>query len=63
MRFLLDAMPPRRLARRLTALGRDAVHALDLPLGKLTRDGLVIHESWRSGERGVTLTATAPQPG
>ena len=38
MRFLLDAMLPRRLARRLTALGRDAVHTLDLPLGNRTSD-------------------------
>jgi predicted nuclease of predicted toxin-antitoxin system len=33
MKVLLDAMLPRRLARRLTALGRDAVHTLDLPFG------------------------------
>ena len=38
MRFLLDAMLPRRLARRLTALGRDAVHTLDLPRGNRTSD-------------------------
>jgi predicted nuclease of predicted toxin-antitoxin system len=38
MRFLLDAMLPRRLARRLTALGRDVVHTLDLPLGNQTTD-------------------------
>jgi len=38
MRFLLDAMLPRRLARRLVASGHDAVHTLDLPSGNRTPD-------------------------
>jgi len=38
MRFLLDAMLPRRLARRLVAAGHDAVHTLDLSFGNRTPD-------------------------
>jgi predicted nuclease of predicted toxin-antitoxin system len=57
MRFLLDAMLPRRLARRLTALGRDAVHTLDLPLGDRTRDRDIRALADRDGRVVVTKDA------
>jgi predicted nuclease of predicted toxin-antitoxin system len=57
MRFLLDAMLPRRLARRLTALGRDAVHTLDLPLGNRTRDRDIRALADRDGRVVVTKDA------
>jgi len=38
MRLLLDATRPRRLARRLSASGHDAVHTLDFPAGDRTPD-------------------------
>jgi predicted nuclease of predicted toxin-antitoxin system len=57
MRFLLDAMLPRRLARRLTALGRDAVHTLDLPLGNRTSDRDIRTLADRDGRVVVTKDA------
>jgi predicted nuclease of predicted toxin-antitoxin system len=57
MRFLLDAMLPRRLARRLTALGRDAVHTLDLPLGNRTSDRDIRALADRDGRVVVTKDA------
>lgn len=38
MRFLIDAQLPRRLARRLSAAGHEALHTLDLPRGNRTTD-------------------------
>ena len=57
MRFLLDAMLPRRLARRLTALGRDTVHTLDLPLGNRTSDRGIRALADRDGRVVVTKDA------
>lgn len=57
MKFLLDAMLPRRLARRLTALGRDAVHTLDLPLGNRTSDRDIRGLADRDGRVVVTKDA------
>jgi len=57
MQFLLDAMLPRRLARRLTALGRDAVHTLDLPLGNRTSDRDICALADRDGRVVVTKDA------
>lgn len=38
MRFLVDAQLPARLARRLTEVGHDATHTLDLPEANRTPD-------------------------
>jgi predicted nuclease of predicted toxin-antitoxin system len=57
MRFLLDAMLPRRLARRLTVLGRDADHTLDLPLGNRTCDRDIRALADRDGRVVVTKDA------
>ena len=38
MRFLVDAMLPRRLAGRLERCGHDAIHTLDLPGGNRSDD-------------------------
>jgi predicted nuclease of predicted toxin-antitoxin system len=57
MRFLLDAMLPRRRARRLTALGRDAVHTLDLPLGNRTSDRDI--RAWADRDGRVVVTKDA----
>lgn len=38
MKWLIDAQLPRRLAMRLTELGHDAVHTLDLPRGNRSTD-------------------------
>ncbi len=38
MKFLVNAQLPRRLIHRLTELGHDALHTLDLPLGNRTPD-------------------------
>lgn len=42
MKFLVDAQLPKRFAQWLTQHGHDAVHTLDLPLGKRTRDSDVV---------------------
>ncbi len=57
MTFLLDAMLPRRLARRLAALGRDTVHPLDLPLGNRTSDRDIRELADREGRVVVTKDA------
>jgi len=57
MKFLLDAMLPRRLARRLTALGRDAVYTLDLPFGNRTSDRDIRALADRNGRVVVTKDA------
>lgn len=41
MKFLVDAQLPRRLAARLSALGHDALHTLDLPLANRTPDAKI----------------------
>jgi len=57
MRFVLDAMLPRRLARRLNASGHDAVHTLDLPLGNRTSDRDIRALADRDGRVVVTKDA------
>jgi len=57
MRFLLDAMLPRRLARRLTASGHDAVHTLELQAGNRTTDRDISAEADREGRAVVTKDA------
>jgi len=59
MRFLLDAMSPRRLARRLNASGHDAVHTLDLPPGNRTCDRDIRALADRDGREVVTKAAAA----
>jgi len=39
MKFLVDAQLPARVVRELVALGHDARHTSDLPLGNRTPDG------------------------
>jgi predicted nuclease of predicted toxin-antitoxin system len=57
MRLLLDAMLPRRLARRLNASGHDAVHTLDLQAGDRTTDRDICAEADREGRAVVTKDA------
>ncbi|MEI6667818.1 MAG: DUF5615 family PIN-like protein [Acidobacteriota bacterium] len=57
MTFLLDAMLPRRLARRFVALGHEAIHTLDLPLGNQTPDADLIAIADRDGRILVTKDA------
>ena len=57
MKLLLDAMLPRRLARRLTAVGHDAVHTLDLPTGNRTTDRDIAALADRDGRAVVTKDA------
>jgi len=57
MRFLLDAMLPRRLGRRLGSLGHDALHTLDLPSANRTPDREVVEIAER--ERRVVVTKDA----
>jgi predicted nuclease of predicted toxin-antitoxin system len=54
MRFLLDAMLPRHVARRLVASGHDAVHTLDLPSGNRTPDRDIIALGDREARAIVT---------
>jgi predicted nuclease of predicted toxin-antitoxin system len=57
MRFLLDAMLPRRLARRLVASGHDAVHTLDLPSGNRTPDRDIVALADRDARAVMTKDA------
>lgn len=57
MKLLLDAQLPRRLARELSAVGHDTVHAFDLPLGNRTPDAELIGLAIR--EARVVLTKDA----
>jgi predicted nuclease of predicted toxin-antitoxin system len=54
MRFLVDAQLPRRLARRLTEAGHDAIHTLDLPKGNRTTDSEINEVS--IAEQRVVIT-------
>jgi|SRR3712207_5966976 len=54
MKFLVDAQLPRRLVRRLTAAGHEALHTLDLPLGNRTTDAAINEISAREGYVVVT---------
>lgn len=54
MKFLVDAQLPRRLVRRLTAAGHEALHTLDLPLGNRTTDAAINELSAREGYVVVT---------
>jgi len=58
-RFLVDAMSPRRLARRLNVSGHDAVHTLDLPRANRTRDRDIRALADRDGREVVTKAAAA----
>ena len=53
MRFLLDACVPRRLAESLRASGHDAIHLLEMGLGKLP-DSEVFAKA--SAEKRIVLT-------
>ena len=57
MTFLVDAMLPRRLARRLVALGHESTHTLDLPLGNQTPDADLIAIADHDGRILVTKDA------
>lgn len=57
MTFLVDAQLPRRLARRLNALGFDAIHTLDLPQGNRTSDDDVVRRADNDGRIVVTKDA------
>jgi predicted nuclease of predicted toxin-antitoxin system len=57
MRFLVDAMLPRRLARRLVASGHDAVHTLDLPSGNRTPDRDIVALADREERAVITKDA------
>ena len=57
MRFLLDAMLPRRLARRLVASGHDAAHTLDLPSGNRTPDRDIVALADREARAVITKDA------
>ncbi|HEX8202594.1 MAG TPA: DUF5615 family PIN-like protein [Isosphaeraceae bacterium] len=57
MNFLIDAQLPRRMAAWLTAAGRDAVHALDLPDGNRTTDEQV--NDVANQEQRVVITKDA----
>ncbi|QXD17061.1 DUF5615 family PIN-like protein [Rhodocaloribacter litoris] len=54
MKFLVDAQLPHRLSLQLRALGHDAVHTLDLPLGNRTPDAELNRLSMR--EERVLIT-------
>jgi len=41
MKFLINAHLPRRIVKRLVALGHDATHTLDLPRGNRTADSYI----------------------
>ena len=53
MRFLLDACVPRRLAESLRASGHDAIHLLEMGLGKVS-DSEVFARA--SAEKRIVLT-------
>ena len=57
MMFLVDAMLPRRLARKLVALGHEAIHTLDLPAGNQTPDADLI--AIADHERRILVTKDA----
>lgn len=57
MKVLLDAMLPRRLARRLGASGHDAVHTLDLEAGNRTTDRNIAAKADREGRTVVAKDA------
>ena len=57
MNILVDAQVPRRLAQRLQALGHDAIHTLDLPLGNQTPDHVINDLSVRDERVVVTKDA------
>ncbi len=57
MKWLVDAQLPMRLAARLSALGHDAVHTLDLPCGNRTPDGEIRSRADREGRTVITKDA------
>jgi predicted nuclease of predicted toxin-antitoxin system len=57
MKLLLDAMLPRRVARRLHAAGHDTVHTLDLRDGNRTTDRTISAEADQEGRTVVTKDA------
>jgi predicted nuclease of predicted toxin-antitoxin system len=54
MKFIVDAQLPRRLSHEIAALGDDAVHTLDLPMGNLTADSTILQIASREGRVIVT---------
>jgi predicted nuclease of predicted toxin-antitoxin system len=54
MRFLVDAQLPRRLAYALRAVGHDAVHTLDLPLGNATTDTFIAN--WADSHDAIVIS-------
>jgi len=57
VKLLLDAQPPRRLARELAATGHDTVHAFDLPSGNRTPDAELTALAVRDARMVVTKDA------
>lgn len=57
VRFLIDAQLPRRLAVRLSELGHEAIHTLDLPEGNRTPDRLICERADATGAVVVTKDA------
>lgn len=54
MKLIVDAQLPRRLATELVALGREAVHTLDLPAGNRTSDNGISTVALREGRVVIT---------
>lgn len=54
MKFIVDAQPPRRLARQLTAAGHDVLHTLDLTAQNFTDDEVLREIAERDGRVVVT---------
>ena len=50
MKLLIDAQLPRRLVREFAAVGVDALHPLDLPLGNRTPDAELTALALAKGE-------------
>ena len=57
MKFLVDAQLPRRLALRLSELGFDTRHTLDLPEGNQTTDRQLMEAAEREDRIIVTKDA------
>lgn len=57
MKLLIDAQLPRRLVRELAAVGVDALHPLDLPLGNRTPDAELTSLARREGRIVMTKDA------
>lgn len=49
MKFIIDAQLPKRLSSKLTDMGYDSVHTLDLPLKNKTSDSQISELSMSEG--------------